>query len=245
MCTISVLPLDDGDLSLMMNRDESPLRPAALDLRQGHSEGGLEHVAPLDPRSGGTWIAVNASGICFALMNQHPQGFREKRPSKSRGGIIPSLLGCRDVRQALLGLEAMDCSDYAPFFLLVIDASSPYQSLRWDGIQKEIRAYPRQARLFGSSSFETEEVLLGRQSQFEKLLGELRRPGGARDVFTMQRDFHRSHQPGKGPYSICVHRNDAQSLSLTEVLFEGPGIRMNYHAGPPCVAAAEREIQLS
>lgn len=244
MCTVSVLPFDHGEFSLMMNRDESPSRPAALNVRRGHSDGGLEHAAPIDPESGGTWVALNARGVAFALMNQYPEAYPRPTGLRSRGEIIPAMIGSLSAHEAASRLSHFDPSSYPPFFLLALDGRGPYHAMHWDGDKKELLSYPREARLFASSSFEAEEVLLGRQEQFEQMLGKI---GGvdAETVHGLQREFHASHHPARGAYSVCLHRDDARSMSITEISVRGLNARLNYHAGPPCEPAVEREEQLA
>ena len=47
-------------------------------------------------------------------------------------------------------------------------------------------------------------------------------------------DLHRSHRPFAGPYSICVHRPDAVTVSYMEVLVNSWLISMRYIAGSRC-----------
>jgi hypothetical protein len=245
MCTVSILPFESGEYQLLMNRDESPLRPAALELRRGHSEAGLEHAAPIDLRSGGTWVGLNARGVSFALMNQHPQGYFKREGLRSRGELIPRLINALSAHEAASRMSQVDLEPYPPFFLLTLDGRSSILALSWDGSQRQVHEYPREPRLFASSSFETEEVLLGRQEQFEGLLARVKAAPDHEAALAVQRDFHRSHLPSRGPYSICLHRDDAQSVSLTEISVRGLGCRLRYHAGPPCVPALELEAVLA
>nr|HTB35218.1 NRDE family protein [bacterium] len=90
MCTVSFLRLRQG-YSLMMNRDESPLRPAPETLAQPvlDGPGGPRRVLyPVDPSSGGTWIGVSERGPGFCLLNQHPQGWRHRPGLASRGRLL-------------------------------------------------------------------------------------------------------------------------------------------------------------
>ena len=242
MCTISILALEHGELSLMMNRDESPLRPAALDLKRGHSDSGLEFAYPLDPKSQGSWVGVNARGVTLAVMNQHPQGYFKPSGLRSRGELVPRFIDALNAGELKNRFERLDASPYPPFFMLALDRQSPFFALRWDGSDKEILAYPRANRVFGSSSFNTEEVLLGRQQQFDGLLHEVDSAVEADKAVALQEAFHASHSPARGPYSICMHRDDAQSVSLTEIRLKALNIQLKYHAGPPCVAAAEQSV---
>lgn len=245
MCTLSILPFENGEYSLLMNRDESPLRPAALDLKRGHSDSGMEHAYPEDARSGGTWIGANARGVALALMNQHPENYVRPQGLRSRGEIIPALLSALGAHEAAGRMTRLDPTPFSPFFLVALDQKGPYHALRWDGREKEFLSYERGPRLFASSSFQTEETLLGRQLQFEKLLELLKSAPDSDAALILQRRFHASHMPARGSLSVCLHRDDAQSVSLAEISVRGLSVRLNYHAGPPCESATESQAVLS
>src|SRR4051812_35453762 len=102
MCTISILPFEGGEFSLLMNRDESRERKASLDLERSHSDGGLEFAYPLDPLSGGSWIGVNSRGLALAVMNQDAPAWDAARKSRlrSRGEIVPAFLSALGSHEA-------------------------------------------------------------------------------------------------------------------------------------------------
>src|SRR5688572_26484109 len=95
MCTVSVIALPgvDGGFRLACNRDELLTRPAALppEVRMFRERRG---AMPIDPTSGGTWIAVNDAGLAVALLNVNRRGPQKFSDRTSRGRIIPSLLHC-------------------------------------------------------------------------------------------------------------------------------------------------------
>jgi Transport and Golgi organisation 2 len=65
----------------------------------------------------------------------------------------------------------------------------------------------------------------------EKVLCEWRWDGKHLDCL---QKLHKSHDPEPGPYSICMHRPDAATVSYTQVEFTPREISMVYVAGPPC-----------
>jgi hypothetical protein len=48
------------------------------------------------------------------------------------------------------------------------------------------------------------------------------------------RRLHRSHAPEIGPYATCMHRDDAATVSYTEITASGSVATMRYQSGPPC-----------
>lgn len=82
MCTVSIIPVDDSEAArvrLACNRDESRLRPPALP-PQTRRFGRHLAILPVDPVSGGTWVAANEQGLVMTLMNEHVPG-----PARPRG----------------------------------------------------------------------------------------------------------------------------------------------------------------
>src|SRR5436305_622975 len=59
----------------------------------------------------------------------------------------------------------------------------------------------------------------------------------AADDIDRLRGLHRSHLPERGPFSICMHRTNAATVSYTEVTVENRNVTMRYKPGPPCLAS--------
>ena len=57
--------------------------------------------------------------------------------------------------------------------------------------------------------------------------------------------YHRSHFPEPSAYSVCMHREEARTQSLTRVDVTLGEVRMLYHAGPPCEQAPEFEATIA
>ncbi len=95
MCTVTVIQRP-GLLRLVSNRDERRTRPTALPPSLTHV-GGLRVIAPTDPASQGTWIACSELGLALALLNVNPADADARVPPRSRGTIIPALIGSRSL----------------------------------------------------------------------------------------------------------------------------------------------------
>ncbi|MDR3576231.1 MAG: hypothetical protein P4L50_20375 [Anaerolineaceae bacterium] len=50
--------------------------------------------------------------------------------------------------------------------------------------------------------------------------------------------LHRSHLPQAGPFSTCMHRDDAATVSYKEVAISPQGAKMRHRAGAPCQCSA-------
>jgi len=119
MCTLSFIPHLNG-YAVGMNRDELRSRPRALAPRYFECNGATA-VYPSETL-GGTWIAVNASGQLFALLNWYSADARTfTAKQRSRGEIIPQMIFDSDFRAAATILVSPRLAGILPFRLIGID----------------------------------------------------------------------------------------------------------------------------
>jgi hypothetical protein len=52
------------------------------------------------------------------------------------------------------------------------------------------------------------------------------------------RRFHASHGAAAGPFSTCMHRDDAETVSFSQISVTRREIRFEYQPGAPCRALA-------
>src|SRR5438132_14435990 len=114
MCTVTLVANEQGYL-LGMNRDEKITRghaspPAVVE------NGSSRAVYPQDIE-GGTWIAANDSGNSFALLNWNDVGMVHPKV-RSRGCVIPSLIGAVSARNATAILKDFELRGILPFRLI-------------------------------------------------------------------------------------------------------------------------------
>lgn len=240
MCTLSVLPRPGG-YRLAMNRDEAWTRPRATELFASAGPG-LARAYPVDALAGGTWIGMNQAGLCLALLNQYP-AVPDAPHARSRGLLIPSLLDAASAEQAAGALAELDLEAHRPFLMLAVDRQGPLRLCRWLGGRREAWSLERAPLLLSSSGREPERVVPGRQAQFQAWLAQ--GPGPAATLEELRR-FHASHQPTRGLLSVCAHREDAGTVSLSLAQSGEDGCRLVYAPGSPCQAdpAAEKTWSL-
>ncbi len=82
-----------------------------------------------------------------------------------------------------------------------------------------------------SSSFATNEVIASRKENF----AELARLHTKIDDIS-HTNFHRSHMPERGAYSVCMHRDDAETLSFTHIHVTHADAKLRYYPAAPCRA---------
>src|ERR1700739_1700811 len=132
VCTLSFLPHTNG-YAFGVNRDELLSRPRGVAPRY-FERSGVSAVYPSEP-PGGTWIAANAYGQLFALLNWHSgDGRTFTAKQRSRGEIIPQIIFDSDFRAAATILVSPKLDGILPFRLIGIDPKHRVISeWHWDG----------------------------------------------------------------------------------------------------------------
>ena len=241
MCTVTWSLREDG-YNLLFNRDELRSRKRAVPpgLRELN---GVRYIAPLDKDAGGTWIGVNEWGITFCLLNYYkeppekPANFRYT----SRGLFLLSLLDCIDLETVKKRLHKMDVSHLRPFVVLAVDDNRFPVSLTWTGVDVR-RQFDSPVRPpFSSSSFNTDAGIENRMQVFAHL------PTLEDDKYEVDELllYHKSHIPRRGPYSVCMHRNDAKTVSFTRITVTRKSVALGYAAGSPCRSRIGKPVELA
>lgn len=227
MCTISFVPTARG-FRLAMNRDEKRTRVAALP-PEIFTVGQRHAIYPREP-SGGTWLAANDAGVCLALINWHRIEREPAGKIASRGRVIPSLIGASGVQQVAREIRELPLTKMRPFRLIVIDASeNALREWRWDLRKLKPHRHRWQIQHWFSSGYDE----AGADQEREKVCAN--RPGSLGEARRL-RELHASHAPARGPFSICMHRSDAATVSYSEVVLSPGRITFRYLPGPPCRA---------
>jgi len=218
---------------------------------------------PIDPDGGGTWIGVNSSGWTYALLNNY-QGQIPDGKLTSRGSIVSRVLQYRSIEQIAPLLGSLPLMEFAPFSLLCLappqtpisdkpeEQNDDGNVLRWnwDG-QRLQRAVAH--RLLTSSSRHFD---LAQQSRMTQAVDfDLLRQGtvttrnyltadDVRDHKRRHRAFHHSHAPARGAMSVCMHREDAGTVSYSEISVSPHRIQYDYTDSAPCCAGETLTIEL-
>jgi len=236
MCTLTFVPTVDGYLA-GMNRDELLTRPAALP-PEIHEREAMKLVYPREP-SGGTWIACNSHGNLLAVLNWHEiatASLGEKR--RTRGLVIPLLIREEHSSSTDSCIKRLTLNGVFPFRLIgVFQNERKLIEWRWDGtaIQELVWAWARKHWFSSSLSDSCATAERGRVCEVAAL-------DAAAGSESWLRSLHRSHDPKPGPYTICVHRQDASTVSYTEVECDRSSISMRYLSGSPCLKGTLDEL---
>lgn len=238
MCTLSWTPLPGG-YAVAMNRDERGTRgrgipPERLTIRD------VPVLLPTDPDGGGSWVSVNGRGTSLALLNRYGESPQDAGGTfTSRGQLIREMAwvaGPAEVDQEL-GLRSLQ--RYRPFTLAVMHRAGEPHLFDWDGLQLSLSSTPKAGLVRASSGSNQAEAERVRGGLFRAAMGE---PGGLTPA-VLER-LHRSHLLERGPLSICMHREEAATVSLSLITVTENAISIFYVDGPPGETSGGTRITL-
>ena len=216
MCTAVVYRNGDG-YGVCFNRDESDKRRPALPpeiIRVGDRE----ILMPRDGDFAGTWLGVNDRGLVCGLLNYYER-HRKGDVFVSRGLLV---------RDMLAGAELpSDLSVYQAFRMFFV-GNDGFRLYVWDGESLKEESFFGEILVLASSGALGARVEPARAGLFlEKYYDKMALDAGIRG-------FLESHEPEKGAWSPCMHREDAKTVSMSCVRVSGHLASFLYRAGSPC-----------
>ena len=229
MCTLSWIPCLDGYV-LVFSRDERRTRPKALPPSVRVIDG-VSFLAPTDPEGGGTWVSSNSAGVTIALANRYHDTFAaEPARRESRGRLVLGLASALSVGEVEDRMNVTPLDRYDGFTLMALEPGMPARLFGWDG--RALTASSRaDAGLLIASSAKSEAAAIAARA--EALHSLARAEGWTRRTLLQA---HAGHVPSAGTLSICMHRSDASTVSLTHIEVDAARVAMAYHDGQPCGA---------
>jgi hypothetical protein len=239
VCTLSWTRREDG-YALLFNRDERVTRHPGIPPRESGED--VRWIAPVDGDFGGTWIAANELGVTMGVLNgpDAPSSGSPLGSPRSRGLLVRDLAESRSVAAFREGLAWLDPSLYRPFRIFALSPDEPLAFAEWDSVRLAIDDDAESRRPIISSAFRESEVERRRLASYARFV-----PSGPEPPIEELDEFHRSHFPERGAHSVCMHRSEAETRSLTRIEVGRREVRMTYHAGPPCTPSPVSSRTLS
>jgi hypothetical protein len=211
-----------------MNRDEKLARPAGVSPGIIVASGRMI-IRPSEP-GGGTWIALNDRGVSFGLINWYSVAERAREASVSRGAVVNSVAAQVESRLADGVLATLHLPQINPFRLIgVFPAEQRVIEWRWNGRRLSDVSHKWETSVWVSSGFDEAQAQATRSRTFREAFEH-----DARHDSSWLRRFHSSHHPARGPFSVCMHRPDAATVSFTEIEVSKQSGNMLYHGDAPC-----------
>lgn len=227
MCTVTFIARKRGYL-LGMNRDEKRLRPEGLPPRQSFKNGRTV-ICPSEP-GGGSWISLNDGGVTFALINWYSVGAAVAENPVSRGNVVRAVAAETSAQCAFNVICQLALPQMNPFRLIgIFPAQEQVCEWRWDLNTLVCWKHDWESQQWISSGHDEITAQSVRTQTFRTALNQ-RTSGSA----AWLRRLHRSHGPAPGPFSICMHRADAATVSYTEIIATSQRAKMNYYQSAPC-----------
>lgn len=229
MCTLTALPrsllsrssrLQPLLLRVACNRDERLARAEALPPVHWIA-GSRQVLMPIDPQSGGTWIAANDAGVVFALLNSNG-GRTQPTGEVSRGTIIPAIVEAASVSDALEHAQALPVERYAPFRLVLFDRYQLVECWQSGDRIRHRRSFLNGAVMRTSSGLGDAIVSGPRRALFQRFFRDPDDPCAAQDR------FHQHRWIGREDISVNMRRADACTVSHTVVEVGVDWISMSY-----------------
>ena len=233
MCTVTFLPHRHG-YSLGMNRDEQLTRarglaPIIREVSAPNAPLGRRWVTGPSEPGGGSWISLNDAGVTIALINWYSVSVGGNQPFVSRGLVVNAAAGAESPEEVKTALESLPWDRLKPFRLIgVFPVTTRVVEWRWNRQVLEECSGPWRAEQWASSGFDEPRAQVNRRQVFAAAGLPLTRQ------LEWLRRLHRCHEKGPGPFSICMHRADAATVSYTEIQVSRVRRTLSYLPGPPC-----------
>lgn len=215
MCTVTFVG-DSDRLLLTMNRDDAIVR-VETPPREAHANE-IAYLAPIDVRSGGTWIGVNALGVAACLLNRYDAA---PPPTLSRGLIIPEAMGARDANEAMEKVSALEHALFAPFTCLILSRARGFR-LDWNGARLESLAIESPPPWMTTSAALT-DVRTHREALFERVV--LHADTNMDDAVST---FHARRDAANERAAPLMQRESWQTMSITQIAFDRDGCDLRY-----------------
>lgn len=236
MCTLSWVRREDG-YSVLFNRDERRTRSMAAPPAE-QMINGVRFLAPTDPDGGGSWISVNDHRVTLCILNQYDVPHPEIPEPVSRGQLLLGMAHLGSQAEVWNAVRSSGLMQYPPFTLAAFEPGLPVHLIGWDGNSLIDWTYGSTGMVITSSSVAQQAAEDSRRRLFEESMAV-----GATDEEVLE-GLHRSHLPEQGALSVCMHRSDAETVSLTKVVVAPSDVTMSYFAGSPCRPRSSISVRL-
>lgn len=221
MCTVTYLPLNNGDFVLTSSRDVPFSREKSL-VPKKYIEDGVEIYYPKDGKAGGTWIGASSKKRLICLLNGGFEYHTSRASYKnSRGIIVKDLLKVDNIHNELQNINLVDVEQ---FTLTIVDWNDSLELIEfvWDGTIKHIKKLPQKPHIWSSSTLYDESVKQLRRDWFADWQNN--------NEFTQTNILKFHHNAGVGDTNIDVimNRGLGGTVSITSVKKEQNSIILSY-----------------
>ena len=172
-------------------------------------------------------MCIRDRTVC--LLNHYQfQQIETYKDWNSRGDIVKKFSTIPDLHKVESWFNQLPLDDYRAFRMFIIEPQGNNRLCVWDGHSGRIEHNVTLPK--SSSSVDARNVKAIRKKLFRDLqIGDSR---NSQDYI----NYHSSHLPAKSKDSVCMHRDDAKTVSLSHVRVDGSHVSFRYADGAPCEA---------
>lgn len=240
MCTLSIIVTAPGEFTLGFNRDEKPGREEGAPAVRGDRR---RYIAPIDLATGGTWIAVGASGLAFALLNRSEPRVPDAEAGLSRGRIVPAVAECADLASIARELAALAPAVARGFRLIATDGEAVLEAIGSGGAVAVSVEPLRRPYLRASSGLGDHLVQPPRAELFEACV--VAAASDAAALPAAQQAFHGHRWNDRRHLSVLMDRGEARTVSRTFVRVDRARVELTHalRTGDGFAAATTHELE--
>ncbi len=228
MCTVTYLPLSNGNFILTSNRDV-PFSREKASFPKKYLEDKTELVYPKDGKAGGTWIGTSDKHRLICLLNGGFKNHEQQNAyKKSRGIIVKDLLKEDDIK---LSCEQIELEGVEPFTLVIVEWNQSSKEIKsnlrlfefvWDGRIKHIEEFPQKPRIWSSSTLYSDGMKEMRMKWFSDW--KLKQPFNKKSIL----EFHHKAGNGNPKIDVMMKRTNVGTVSITQVSKIDGELTMDY-----------------
>ena len=209
MCTVTYIPQGNNQYTITTSRDENQSR--ATSRLHTDTIGSEQVLYPVDPVSGGSWVAVSSFNRLVCVLNGAFSKHSHQPPyTRSRGLVL------LDVFKFAHHLDFVSNYDFKGIepFTMVMQEQGRLIEFRWDGRQHYLD-YPDKDRpnIWSSATLYDPKAIKKRKGWFQDWLAKNSNPD-----LNDQMKFHRFGGEVDLYNGLIMNRNDkVQTLSITGI----------------------------
>ncbi|GJM29987.1 MAG: hypothetical protein DHS20C17_26220 [Cyclobacteriaceae bacterium] len=221
MCTVTFIPKGNNQFLLATSRDESPGRWTDKLTQQRYGESLV--VFPVDPVSGGSWIAASNQQQVGCILNGAFDHHSHNPPYARSRGLI--LLDYFQLGNIVNFNDRVNLNGIEPFTLVAIEKNQLFD-FRWDGHKKYLKNLSfKSAHFWNSATLYDQEATIRRKTWFTHWLKTQPDPE-IQDLI----NFHQYGGPMDTHNGLVINRNNrVQTLSITGIEKQEAVTFLHYH----------------
>jgi len=154
----------------------------------------------------------------------------------SRGEIVRSFASTDSIESAEYSFDELDLGDYRAFRMFIIDRKGENRLFVWDGHSARIERNVTTPK--SSSSVDSKNVKKKRKDLFRDL--NLIESKDSQSFI----NYHSSHLPNRSKDSVCMHRDDANTVSMSHVSVSTEEVSFAYADGSPCEVPLSEPLKI-